>query len=95
MLTYKAAYQFVDDGWVLAQILDFPGAVTQGKGLDDARQMLGSAMVDLVETSVELGKPLPQPNPDASDPDADIEEPIYLLFQGASQVNVIPVGTGG
>jgi predicted RNase H-like HicB family nuclease len=92
MLTYKAAYQFVDDGWVFAQVLDFPGAVTQGKGLDDARTMLQSALVDLAETYVDIGKPFPKPNPDASDPQADIEEPIYLLLQGASAVNIVPVG---
>jgi predicted RNase H-like HicB family nuclease len=92
MLTYKAAYQFVDEGWVFAQVLDFPGVLTQGKGLDDARRMLQSALVDLAETCVDLGKPFPKPNPDATDPEADIEEPIYLLLQAASSVKVVPVG---
>lgn len=95
MLTYKAAYQTVEDGWVMAQALDFPGAVTQGKDLDDAREMLQSALVDLAEVLIDQGKPLPKPDPSVSDPDAEIEEPIYLLLEAASQVKVVPVRTAG
>jgi len=95
MLVYKAAYQFVEDGWVMAQVLDFPGAVTQGKDLEDARQMLQSALVDLAEASVDLGNPLPKPDPTLTDPDADIEEPIYFLFEAASQVKITPIRSAG
>ena len=38
MLTYKAAYQFVDGG-VHAHVLDFPGAITCGADLADARRL--------------------------------------------------------
>ena len=79
----------------MAQALDFPGAVTQGKDLDDAREMLQSALVDLAEVLIDQGKPLPKPDPSVSDPDAEIEEPIYLLLEAASQVKVVPVRTAG
>jgi hypothetical protein len=39
----------------MAPALDIPGAVTQGRGLDNARQMLQSVLVDLAEASVDLG----------------------------------------
>lgn len=93
MIVYKAAYKFDDThehGWMIGQVLDFPGAVTQGRGLQDARRMLGSALGDLAETYILDGKVLPQPNSTATDPDADLEEPIYLLVNGASHIRVIP-----
>jgi len=78
MLTYRAMYKFLDDG-VHAEVLDFPGVISCGKDLDEARRMLRSALVDMAETSLDLGELLPQPNPSASDPEADLEEPIELL----------------
>ena len=56
---------------VVAEALDFPGAVSQGFDLPDARLMIASAMEDLAEILLEGGKPLPTPNPDASATDAD------------------------
>ena len=93
MLVYKAAYFFDEsneDGWVFGQVLDFPGAVTQGRGIDDARRMLASALVDLAESYLEDCRALPKPDPSLSDPDADLEEPIYLLLNAASHVRVVP-----
>ena len=59
---------------VVAEALDFPGAVSQGFDLPDARLMIASAMEDLAEILLEEGKPLPTPNPDASATDADLIE---------------------
>jgi hypothetical protein len=39
MLTYKAMYKYLDDV-VHGQVFDFPGAITEGRNLKDARQML-------------------------------------------------------
>ena len=94
MLTYKAAYWFEKSGWVVAQVVDFPSAMTQGKDLDDARRMLQSALVDMAETHLLHGEPLPIPNPKAEvteDDEPDLEEPIHLLLQGAVQVQIVPV----
>jgi predicted RNase H-like HicB family nuclease len=91
MLCYKAMYKFLDEG-VHAEVLDFPGAISFGKDLDDARRMLQSALVDMAETNLALGETLPQPNPAATDPESDIEEPIYLLISAATHVEVVAAG---
>ena len=44
MLTYKAMYKFLDQG-VHAEVLDFPGTITSGKNLEEARRLLASALV--------------------------------------------------
>ena len=77
MLTYLAMYKFLDDG-VHAEVLDFPGVTSCGKDLDEARQMLCSALVDMAEASLEAGEALPKPNPSVTDPESDLEEPIHL-----------------
>lgn len=94
MLTYKAAYWFEESGWVVAQVVEFPGAVTQGKDLDDARRMLQSALVDMAETHLLNSEPLPLPDPAAEvsdDNEPDLEEPIHLLLQSAVHVRVVPI----
>lgn len=63
---------------VVAEVLDFPGAVSQGFDLPDARLMIASAMEDLAELLLEEGRPLPTPSPDASAPDADLIELVPL-----------------
>lgn len=89
MLTYKAMYKYVDSG-VHAEVLDFPGAITFGRDLDDARERLAAALVDMAETSLLRHEPLPLPDPTISDPDSDLEEPIHLLLSATSRINVVP-----
>ena len=89
MLTYKAMFKFLDPG-VHAEVLDFPGVITCGADLDEARRLLASALVDMAETNLLSGEPLPVPDPSSTDPDADIEEPIHLLLTAASRVTVVP-----
>lgn len=89
MLTYKAMYTIEPDG-VHAEVLDFPGAITCADSLQDARRLLASALVDMAETNLLQGEPLPIPNPQAHDPEADIEEPIYLLLTAATKVTTLP-----
>lgn len=79
MLQYKAGYKFVEGG-VHAQVLDFPAAVTCGGDLDEARRLLALALVDVAETALELGQPLPAPNQQVTDAEMDVEEPIYLHY---------------
>ena len=40
--------------------------------------MIDSALVDIAETNLLKGEPLPQPDPTCTDPNADLEEPIHL-----------------
>ena len=89
MLTYKAMYKFLDDG-VHAEVLDFPGTITYGENLQEARRLLASALVDMAETTLLHGEPLPQPDLFCTDPEADLEEPIHLLLTAASHVSVVP-----
>jgi predicted RNase H-like HicB family nuclease len=57
MLTYKAMYKFLDQG-VHAEVLDFPGTITFGENLEEARRLLSSALVDMAETNLLQGEPL-------------------------------------
>lgn len=91
MLRYKAGYKFVDDG-VHAQVLDFPAVITCADDLSKARESLASALVDVTEAHLELGQSLPVPNPQVSDPEMDIEEPIYLHLNVSTDVAVTPAG---
>lgn len=92
MLTYRAMFKYLDKG-VHAEVLDFPGVITCGQDLEEARRLLASALVDMAETSLSNGEPLPQPDPTCTDPAADLEEPIHLLLKAASRVELIPQGT--
>jgi predicted RNase H-like HicB family nuclease len=86
MITYKAMYKFLESEGVHAEVLDFPGAISFGDSLDQARKSLASALVDMAETNLLMGESLPLPNPQLTSDQADIEEPIYLLL--SASVNV-------
>ena len=92
MLTYKAMYKFLEHG-VHAEVLDFPGTITAGDTLQEARRLLASALVDMAETALLRGEPLPQPDPLCADPEADVEEPIHLLLIAASHIRIVPQTT--
>ena len=51
MLIYRAMYKFLEQG-VHAEVLDFPGLITAGESLDEARNLLASALVDMAETNL-------------------------------------------
>ncbi|MBI1831032.1 MAG: hypothetical protein HYR84_06245 [Planctomycetes bacterium] len=91
MLTYKAMYKFIDEG-VHAEVLDFPGAISFGADMDEARRMLTSALVDMAETCLQRGEALPTPDPTCTDPDADLEEPIFLLVSATTRVAHVAQG---
>jgi predicted RNase H-like HicB family nuclease len=85
MLIYKAMYKTLDDG-VHAEVLDFPGAISFGADLEEARRMLSSALVDMAETNLLHGEMLPAPDPTCTNSEAELEEPIYLLTRPYKQV---------
>ncbi len=89
MLTYKAMYKFLDEG-VHGEVLDFPGTITFAENLEKARRSLASAIVDMAETNLIHGESLPIPNPQLTDSEADIEEPIHLILTAASRVQILP-----
>jgi predicted RNase H-like HicB family nuclease len=87
MLTYKAAYKLVE-GVYLGEVLDFPGTVSFGYTLDEARRNLAGALHDMAETNLLRGEALPLPDASRSDPDADLEEPIHLAIQTGQYVSL-------
>ena len=86
MLRYHVAFYLprASGEMVVAQALDFPGAVTQGFDLQDARSMISSALEDLAVMRLEEGRPLPVPVPDVSDPEADLIELVGLSIHAGS-----------
>jgi predicted RNase H-like HicB family nuclease len=80
MLQYHAAFYLPtgSDRMVVAEVLDFPGVVSQGFDLADARSMIASALEDMAQMHIEEGRPLPIPSPDAGDARADLIELIPL-----------------
>jgi predicted RNase H-like HicB family nuclease len=88
MLEYRAAYyRDRESGWYVARVLDFPGVVSQGRTLDRARRMLADAMREMTEWLLEDGQPIPRPDPTATDPSADVLEPIRLVIRARSGTN--------
>lgn len=87
MVVYKAAYSF-EEGTCIGEVLDFPGTVSCGETLDEARANLAAALLDMAETNLELGEPLPRPDPNRTKPNSDVEEPIYLVLQASHKVSV-------
>jgi predicted RNase H-like HicB family nuclease len=93
MLTYKAAFK-LEEGVFLGEVLDFPGTVSFGHTLEEARANLAGALFDMAETNLLRGEPLPLPDPNRTDPDADLEEPIYLTIQTGRRLSVqVTAGT--
>ena len=41
---YNVVYQTVEDGWIMASVPELPGAVTQGRDMDEARSMIKEAV---------------------------------------------------
>ena len=85
MLQYHIAFHLprAAGEMVVAEALDFPGAMTLGFDLPDARLMIASAMEELAQCLLEEGKPLPTPDPNAA-ADADLIELLPLtVYVGA------------
>jgi predicted RNase H-like HicB family nuclease len=86
MLIYKSAYRW-EDGVCLGEVLDFPGTVSFGHSLDEARENLAGALRDMAETNLLRGEALPVPDPARSDPLAELDEPIYLVLQKGQHIS--------
>ena len=44
MLEYHAAYFRGEDGWVIAEVLDYPGVLSQGRTLQSAKAMIQQSL---------------------------------------------------
>ncbi len=47
---YRVLYQEVEDGWIMASVPDLPGAVTQGRDMDEARVMIREVVELLLDS---------------------------------------------
>jgi predicted RNase H-like HicB family nuclease len=65
MLEYRAAYYQGEDGWVVAEVLDYPGVFSQGRTLKSAKAMIRDALRLMAECDIEEGRLLPRRNPRA------------------------------
>lgn len=73
-------------------MLDFPAAITCGDDLESTRKLLAAALLDTAETCLELGQSLPKPDPQVTDSDMDVEEPVYLHLSVSTEVEERPAG---
>jgi predicted RNase H-like HicB family nuclease len=78
MLEYHAAYYEGEDGWVVAEVLDYPGVLSQGRTLKSAKAMIRDALRLMAECDIEQGRPLPRPNSKAKAKKALFSEAIPL-----------------
>jgi predicted RNase H-like HicB family nuclease len=61
MLEFHAACYEGEDGWVIAEVLDYPGVRSQGRTLKSARAMIRDALRLMAACDIEAGKTLPRP----------------------------------
>ena len=47
---YTVVYQPIEDGWIMATVPELPGAVTQGRTMKEAREMIKEAVELLLES---------------------------------------------
>lgn len=90
MVTYTAGYKIDPDG-VHAEVFDFPGVLTCGSDLGEARTMLADALAGMAEINLEMGEPLPKPDPSRVPSGFDVVEPIRLTVTVSAEA--APAGT--
>ena len=47
---YHVVYTTIEDGWIMATVPELPGAVTQGRDLDEARANIKEAVELLLQS---------------------------------------------
>lgn len=47
---YTVVYQIIEDGWIMATVPELPGAVTQGRTMKEAWEMIQEAVTLLAES---------------------------------------------
>ena len=84
MLVYKAAYRW-ELGVCLGEVLDFPGTVSFGHTLEEARKSLAGALEDMAETNLIQGEALPIQIPPRLIPSLKLKNPSTLSFMRATK----------
>ena len=47
---FNVVYTPIEDGWIMAQVPELPGAVTRGRDMDEAREMIQEAVELLLQS---------------------------------------------
>jgi predicted RNase H-like HicB family nuclease len=47
---FSVMYTPIEDGWIMAQVPELPGAVTQGRNMNEARKMIQEAVELLLQS---------------------------------------------
>jgi predicted RNase H-like HicB family nuclease len=47
---FTVVYTPIEDGWIMAQVPELPGAMTQGKDMEEAREMIQDAVELLLDS---------------------------------------------
>ena len=83
MVQYHVAYHLPESpqGFVVAEVLDFPGVMSQGFDLADARQMIASALEEVAQLYLEQGRALPVPQAPSDETAGDLIERMPLSIE--------------
>jgi predicted RNase H-like HicB family nuclease len=60
-VTYTAVLTPGEDGWICAQALELPEAISQGRTLEEAKTNLAEALEAALAWRVDEGEPIPPP----------------------------------
>jgi predicted RNase H-like HicB family nuclease len=58
LTTYTAIYIRIPSGY-MAQLVEWPEVITEGKNLDECRQLLEDALQEMIEAYRQQGKEIP------------------------------------
>ncbi len=61
VLTYTATFTPGEDGWVCAQIVELPEAISQGRTFEEAKANVAEALEAAIAWRLDEGEPLPEP----------------------------------
>jgi len=59
MITYTAKYMKISSGY-MGQLLEWPEVITEGRNLEECREMLQDALNEMVLAYMELGREIPR-----------------------------------
>jgi antitoxin HicB len=60
-VTYTATFTPGEDGWICAQIVELPEAISQGRTLEEAKANVAEALEAAIAWRLDEGEPLPEP----------------------------------
>ena len=81
MLAYRVAYFLPKhrDAMVTARALDFPGLVSEGWNVAEARTKITAILTASAHEYQDAGRALPTPDPNANDASADLLEIVAII----------------